>query len=106
QGIRANEVYKALDGKQRKLALLDINPPGEHGTETVELPIKKEHLEGIPMTELSRDQKDLVRKVLADLLAPFRKADADEALRLVEAGGFDNLHMAFYKNMDIGQDGV
>jgi hypothetical protein len=43
---------------------------------------------------------------MADLLAPFRKADADEAMKLIEAGGFDALHMAFYKNMDIGDDGV
>jgi len=106
QGIRANEVFKALDGKQRKLALLDINPPGEHAKETVALPIKNDDLEGIPMTELANDQKDLVRKVLADLLAPFRKADADEALKLIEAGGFDKLHMAFFSSMDIGKDGV
>ena len=106
QGLRANEVYKALDGKQRKLALLDINPPGEHAKETVELPIKNADLEGIPMSELAKDQKDLVRKVLADLLAPFRKADADEALKLIEAGGFDKLHMAFFSAMDIGKDGV
>jgi hypothetical protein len=24
----------------------------------------------------------------------------------VHAGGFDNVHMAFYKNLDIGNDGV
>ena len=60
----------------------------------------------LPVTELSADQKGLVRKVMADLLGPFRKADADEAMKLIEAAGFDNLHMAFYKNMDIGQDGV
>ncbi len=106
QAVRANEVYKALDGKQRKLALLDINPPGEHAKETVALPTKKEDLDGIPMSELTRDQKDLVRKVLADLLAPFRKADADEALALIEKGGFDNLQMAFFSKMDIGNDGV
>lgn len=106
QGLRANEVFKALDGKQRKLALLDINPPGEHGKETVELPIKKEDLEGIPMTELSADQKGLVRAVLGDLLAPFRKSDAEEALKLIEEAGFDNLHMAFFQKMDIGNDGV
>ena len=59
------------------------------------------------MAELSNDQKDLVRKVLADLLAPFRKADADEAHEADRGGGgFDKLHMAFYKNMDIGNDGV
>ncbi len=106
QGLRANEVYKALDGKQRKLALLDINPPGEHAKETVELPIKAADLEGIPMTELAENQQELVRKVLADLLAPFRKVDADEAMKLIEAGGFDKLHMAFFSTMDIGKDGV
>lgn len=105
QAVRANEVFKALDGKQRELALRD-DPRKEQGVKTVELSGKTEGLHGVPVSELSADQKDLVRKVLADLLAPFRKADADEALKLVEAGGFDKLHMAFYKNMDIGNDGV
>jgi hypothetical protein len=58
------------------------------------------------VNELTRDQKDHVRMVMTDLLAPFRKADADEALKLVEANGFDDLHLAFYKNHDIGIDGV
>src|SRR3712207_7209918 len=43
---------------------------------SVELKGKKDGLPGIPVTDLSANQKDLVRKVLADLLAPFRKADA------------------------------
>lgn len=105
QAVRANEVFKMLDGKQRKLALLD-EPRAEDATNTVKLTGKKEGLPGIPLTELSRDQKDHVRKVMADLLAPFRKADSNEAMKLVEANGFDNLHMAFYKNEDIGNDGV
>ncbi len=105
QAVRANEVFKALDGKQRKLALRD-DPRREQGIKTIELSGKREGLPGIPASELSADQKDLVRKVLADLLAPFRKSDADEAMKLIEAGGFDALHMAFYKNMDIGNDGV
>lgn len=105
QAVRANEVFQMLDGKQRKLALLD-EPREEKGTDTVKLTGKKQGLPGIPLTELSRDQKDHVRKVMADLLAPFRKADTDEAMKLVNANGFDNLHMAFYKNEDIGHDGV
>jgi hypothetical protein len=105
QAVRANEVFKMLDGKQRKLALLD-EARKEEGTDTVKLTGKKTGLPGIPLTELSRDQKDQVRKVMADVLAPFRKADAEEAMKLVEAAGFDNLHMAYYKNHDIGQDGV
>ena len=58
------------------------------------------------VSALARDQKDQVRRVMADLLAPFRKADADEAMSLVEANGFDHLHMAFYKKEDIGNDSV
>ena len=105
QAVRANEVFKMLNGKQRELALLG-EAREEKGTDTVKLTGKKTGLAGIPMTELTHDQKDLVRKVMADVLAPFRKPDADEALKLVESGGFDNLHMAFYKNHDVGGDGV
>ena len=105
QAKRANEVFQMLDGKQRKLALLEEGRD-EIGTDTVKLTGKTSGLPGIPMTELARDQKDMVRKVMADLLAPFRKADSDEAMKLVEKNGFDHLHMAFYKKDDIGNDGV
>ena len=112
QAKRANEVFKALDGKQRKLALLETPRP-EKATETVALSGADKGLAGIPMTELSTDQKGLVRKVLADLLAPFRKTDADKAMKMIEAGGFDHLHLAFFNGKDgdgnpydIGNDGV
>jgi Protein of unknown function (DUF3500) len=105
QALRANEVFKALDGRQRDLALLGTSRP-EEGNDTVKLTGKAQGLPGIPVTELSRDQKELVRLVMADLLAPFRKEDADEALKLIEKNGFDHLHLAFYKNQDIGNDGV
>ena len=36
---------------------------------------------------MSRDQKDLVEKVLADLLLPFRKNDAEEAMRYIRKNG-------------------
>lgn len=106
QAVRANEVFKALDGKQREKALRD-DPRKENSTNTVKLSGKADGLPGIPVTDLSKDQKDLVRKVMGDVLAPFRKADADEAMKLIEAdGGFDQLHLAYYKNMDIGNDSV
>ena len=105
QAVRANEVFKMLDGKQREMALLG-EARGEQGTDTVKLTGRKTNLPGIPLTELSRDQKDVVRKVMADVLAPFRKADVDEAMKLVEQNGFDHLHMAFFKNHDVGKDGV
>ena len=105
QALRANEVFKMLDGKQRDLALLGKPRPENH-TETVKLTGKKTGLPGIPLTAMSRDQKGLVRKVMADVLAPFRQEDTAEAMKLIEENGFDNLHLAFYKDMDIGNDGV
>jgi len=105
QAVRANEVFEMLDGKQRQVALLGDARP-EQGSKTVELTGKNAGLPGIPASELSPDQKDHLRKVMADLLALFRKEDADEVMKLVEAGGVDHLHMAFFKNQDVGNDGV
>jgi hypothetical protein len=105
QAKRANEVFQALDGRQREMALCEASRD-EDGNDTVKLTGKTRGLDGIPMTELSADQKGLVRLVLKDLLAPFRPEDAAESMKYIEAGGFDNLHLAYYKNQDIGQDGV
>jgi Protein of unknown function (DUF3500) len=105
QAQRANELFKALDGKQRQMALLEKSRP-ERREQTVKLTGKVSGLDGIPVSELTRDQKELARKVMADVLAPFRKADADESMKLIEKNGFDHLHMAFYKSQDVGNDGV
>ena len=105
QAKKANEVFAMLDGKQRKIALLD-EARDEEGTKTVALTGKKTELEGIPMTELSADQKAKVRDTLGDILAPYRKKDADEAIKLVDGAGFDHLHMAFFEKQDVGKDRV
>lgn len=105
QAKRANEVFQMLDGKQRRLALLG-KPRREEGTKTVRLTGKTQELPGIPIADLSGDQKGHVRKVLADVLAPFREKDADEALQLLTPAQFDHLHIAFYRHNDLGKDGV
>jgi hypothetical protein len=105
QAKRANEVFAALDGKQREKALRP-EARGEAGNATVKVTGQSAGIEGISMTDLSSDQKDLVRKVLADLLLPFRKADVTEAMHHIEKSGFDNLHMAFFQKGDLGNDGV
>ncbi|HEU4751651.1 MAG TPA: hypothetical protein VFU47_01005, partial [Armatimonadota bacterium] len=62
---------------------------------------------GIPVAEMTADQKELVQNVLLDLVAPMRQADVDEARRYFdENGGLDGLNMAFYKEGDIGNDQV
>lgn len=105
QALRANEVFQMLDGKQRKQALAGTSR-GEKGNATIKLTGKTEGLDGIRVADLSKDQRGHVEKVLGDMLAPFRKKDADEAMKLVKAGGIDNLHMAFYQNENIGKDEV
>lgn len=107
QAKRANAVFQALDGKQREAALVRTAVPAEQGTETVRLRGTSGTFPGMPVEAMSKDQKALVRQVMADLLLPFRRADADEAMqRIHEAGGLEKLHMAFYQQADIGNDGV
>lgn len=103
QAKRPNELFKALDGKQRKAALLGKSR-GEHGTKTVQLTGKKEGLPGLRAADMSKDQQGLMREVMKDMLAPFRKKDADESMKLIEKNGFENLHIAYYKDENIGKD--
>jgi len=106
QAKRANEVFQALNGKQREQALLG-DPREEKGTATVALKKKGQHIDGLPVADMTRDQRELVKKVLGDLLMPFRKKDTDEAMKYIKTnGGVESLTMSFYKNMDIGNDGV
>jgi hypothetical protein len=107
QAKRANQVFQALDGKQRDIALLKGAPRAEASNKTVQLRTKAERFAGLPVSEMSRDQRALVEKVLADLLLPFRKKDTAEAMKYIKArGGVESLSMSFYKNLDNGEDGV
>ena len=106
QARRANEVFQALDGRQRKMALLGY-PRRERSTATVQLKGAGEERSGLPVSEMTPDQRELVEKVLVDLLLPFRKKDRDEALQYIKAGGgVEALSLSFYENLDIGNDGV
>ena len=75
-------------------------------TATVALKKPGETIPGLPVADMTRDQRELVDKVLADLLLPFRKKDADEAMKFIRENGVEKLTMSFYKNLDIGSDGV
>jgi hypothetical protein len=106
QAKRANQVFAALDGKQRQTALLG-DPRPEKGSDTVSLKKRGERMEGLPVSEMSRDQQKLVEQVMADLLLPFRKQDSEEAMRYIRAnGGVKSLAMSFFKNLDLGSDGI
>lgn len=103
QAKSANRVFQALDGRQRQMALL-TDPRKEQQTRTVRL---DEELAGLPVSEMSRDQVELVEEVLADLLLPFRRRDAEEAMRYIKKEGkLDGLSLSFYRSGDVGNDGI
>jgi hypothetical protein len=102
QAVKANRVYEMLDGKHRKEALVETRP----AEDAVEFQGTKGHFPGIPVAELSADQKSELQKVLMALVDPYRKEDQEEALEcLKRQGGLDKCHLAFYKEGDIGNDG-
>ncbi|MBM81130.1 MAG: hypothetical protein CMJ78_11130 [Planctomycetaceae bacterium] len=103
QGLKANALYKMLDGKQQKLALLERQPRES----AVAFQGKKSELPGIPVSELSSDQKEHMQKVLGSLLAPYRVSDREDAMQcLKKQGGLDACSIAFYQRGDIGNDQV
>lgn len=106
QGQLANELFGMLDGKQRAKALIDgAAPPDE--AEAVHLQGSKAKLPGLAGAELSADQKGLLRSTVRSLFSMFRTSDVAEAVQCIETnGGFDALHLNFYKEEDIGKDGV
>lgn len=103
QTQQTNEVFKALDGKQREQALV-ANAPSESA---VALQGDAGKFPGIAVSELSADQKALVQKTLKVLLAPYRQEDVEEVMEVLKAGGgVDKLHMAFYAQGDLKDDDV
>jgi hypothetical protein len=105
QAVQANKLFSMLDGKQRERALA-AKGRKEQSAKTVQLKGSSKDLEGIAFGDLAKDQKGQVNKVLADLLALFRKEDRIEALKHINATGFDKHHIAFFKEGDIGNDRV
>lgn len=104
QAKRANALFEMLDGKQREKALKG-DSRGEKGTATVALSGKAQGIEGLPAWEMSEDQRNHLLEVVSDLLLPFRSEDRIEAATMTN-NQLANVHLAFYKNEDIGNDGV
>ena len=102
QAVAANKVFEMLDGKQRKMAKVAKTPREQNVA--FRDPAK---IQGIPMTELSADQKVQVQETLRSLLAMYRNSDQAEAKACLKTqGGLDACRLAFYTDDDIGDDGV
>lgn len=103
QTRQTNAVFQALDEGQRKRALLAKAPPEA----AVALQGPQGTFPGIPVKELSTDQRRLVEETLQVLLAPYRSEDVEEVMAILKAsGGVESLHMAFYEQGDLKSDKV
>jgi hypothetical protein len=102
QAEAANKVFQLLDKDQQKKALVARIP----SESAVAFQGPKGKFPGIPVTEISDDQKKELQKVLAILVEQYRKEDQEEALAaLQKQGGLDKCSLAFYQQGDIGDDG-
>jgi hypothetical protein len=125
QAQEAHKVYRLLDGKQQNKALvlkgmpyyefdgkIDRTPilPSSKFARPMEPDVRfrgpKAELPGLPIADMTRDQKEAMRKVLASLLLPYRKPYRDRVLKCLEKqGGLDRCHLIFYKERTLGKHG-
>jgi hypothetical protein len=104
QAQAANKLYGMFDGKQREKSLVLKGMPSE---ELVGFRGAKGRFDGIAVTDLAADQKEHLQEVLKLLLEPFRQSDQDEVVHCLKVqGGLDACHLAFYKEGDLGDDGI
>jgi len=103
QALKANALYKMLDGKQRKAAMVVKRPHESH----VHFRKSADQIPGIRISEMSQDQQSHMGEVLNSLTDPFRKTDqAEISTCLAAQGGLENCRLTFYKEGDIGNDQV
>lgn len=101
--VMANDLYKNLDKKQQDKALVAKSPDES----AVAFQGKEGKFPGIPVAELDSTQKKDMQKILSAMLEHYRKEDQEEALAcLNKQGGLDACSLAFYKDLDVGNDGV
>jgi hypothetical protein len=102
QAQAANKLYQMLGGKQQKQALVAKMPREQDSGFR-----KPADIAGLPVTEMSSDQKEHLQGVLKLLLEPYRTDDQTEAMAcLNKHGGLDKCSLAFYSEGDLGNDKI
>ncbi|TWU57592.1 DUF3500 domain-containing protein [Rubripirellula reticaptiva] len=103
QAVAANDLYKMLDGRQQKQSQVAKTPREQ----AVEFRGKSSDITGLPVTEMSSDQRENLQKVLATMVEMYRPSDQDEAMQCLKTqGGLDACKLSFYTDNDLGKDGV
>ncbi|MBS0207859.1 MAG: DUF3500 domain-containing protein [Planctomycetes bacterium] len=127
QGETANQVYQFLDKRQQREALVDENLPlfqyvGEIDRTTVaddtpwDEPRRESDIRfrrpgekspGLSLAKLGREQVFTLEGLVEALIAPYQPRYANQVRDcLREQGGLPACSLAFYRERDLGRDGV
>jgi Protein of unknown function (DUF3500) len=105
QGDQANKIFRTLDDKQQSRALVAKAEADE--PKTTSLKGDKLPTTGLAVVDLDSQQKAMVSELLEMMLRPFRANDAEEVREcLAGNGGVDKLRLTYFKEGDLGNDGV
>ncbi len=105
QGDQANKIFRTLDDKEQARALVTKAEADE--PKTTKLKGDKLPATGLAVADLDSQQKAMVSQLLEMMLRPFRAVDAEEVRECVTtSGGVDKLRLTFFKEGDLGNDGV
>jgi len=105
QAEQANKIFATLDEKEKARALVAKAEPDT--PKTTQLKGKNLPQTGLAVADLDSQQKAMVAQLLEMMLRPFRSFDADEVRECLKgSGGVDALRLTFFKEGDIGGDGI
>ena len=105
QGDQANKIFRTLDDKQQARAL--VAKAEADAPKTTSLKGDKLPATGLGVAELDGQQKKMVSELVEMMLRPFRANDAEEVRSCLDSnGGVDKLRLTYFKEGDLGNDGV
>jgi hypothetical protein len=105
QGRVFNKFVQGLDGRQREMGLVSLEPRGEDPNVVVKIAAARR---GLPCSELSADQKKLLVETMGDMMTMFRKDDIRATIETIRKKDLVNqLQVSWYGGQyDIGSDQV
>jgi Protein of unknown function (DUF3500) len=90
-------LFDALSGAQQQRAVLNGSP----GELLPSVRFRDQGYPGLPISDMTPDQRTLVQAVMRHVLSPYRREDADEVMDLIRRnGGLERIHIAFYRDQD------
>jgi hypothetical protein len=103
QTLEANRIFSTLTPDERARALLEEAPDED----SVAIQGTAGKFPGLPLRDLAPEQRAQLSGLLSTLAASFREPTANAIRTQLDlAGGASGLHLAFYKEDDLGDDGV